>query len=1068
MKFRASAAIAAKSIAVLLGIQAFAFGEYYKNSVMFEPSPQPDKPKYDIARFGPVGLGLALIKPNFTIQITNVEPGSPADATGKFKKGQIIHSVNGHVLKDVDPRILLGNWITEAEAKGGKMDIAVSDKPGGKPQIVLVKLQDLGAYSPTWPENCSKSDKIVRQFAEMLAKVNKPNYGAALFLMSTGEEKDLEVVRSWYSGKLDPANYDKALPWDIGYEGIAVCEYYLRTGDKSVLPAIEAMATRLKNTIYDGAWAGRGGAPYPYGQLNAAGVHCVTYLMMAKECGVKVDEETLQSSLRQFFRFAGKGNVAYGDFMPEGGFVDNGKTIKLAFAMEAAANLCGRGEDSVYAKARDISATKSFYSTSWLFHGHTGGGIGELWRGQGMNVVKDKRPEQRRSFMDNRLWMYELARTWDGAFGWVSGWNVGYADTGRAGDSRAGRAWGNFIPLIYTHHLKKLRLFGAPPTAHSKTYDLPERPWGTPADDVFLSMKPGEYAPGKSIDISKERLETHASKPLLGIILADDASDDTLLGYALHIDQGVRALAAQAISKRGRQDLALRLLRSADPRGRHSGLLCLTGMFKGKPLPESLITPEMLDLAVNMIKDPNESLWVKVHALWGLQHADVAFLAPHRDLLISYLKNEEWWLSTTAMTALSPLAVDPAHYKPVLAAIADFMETNRSMPAITPVGEIVKKLQTATPAVRQYALEQLGEAYVNYPQTLETPGEQDLTEGVQFFLSRIAGDLADAPGGLEKLFKISTDKFPEKGLPHSNIYLKADLSKLDPKIREQIKPLMISTVIPDQIEDYRGYLEGEAKKRIPGRGMAALIKTYRGIGVDAYGWKAFGPAKEEISWAYYSFDPPEKSVNAPGKRHRKVTMPAETEGWFKPDFDLKRAGWKMGHAPFGGTRSEKTFKGRCSEPMCGCASELTTLWEHEILMMHTSMELPPIKEDHAYALLIGGRSHAKTGDGVDVYINGKKIRSNAGFAAMPGVGNSDFMTEEQTAKYSGPTIPATPGRTNGTPRGFFLSDELREEVSKGKFTIAVRGFRHPDSDVGGRMSFWFEEMKIPEIPPKKE
>ena len=458
---------------------------YYKEDPLFHPWPEESGSRYEIIRFGPVGVGLELIQPAFTMRVTNVEPGSPAEATGQFKKGQIIESVNGQVLKDRDPRVILGDMITDAEAKDGVMKMMVKDDPKAAAREVIVKIPALGAYSDTWPLDCPKSDKIVRHFADFLAKIDEPNHGAALFLLSTGEQKDLDVVTRWFKGKLAPDR--KGYPWDIGYAGLAVCEYYLRTGDESVLPAIKSMADGLKETIYNGGWAGRGAAPYQYmagGHLNGAGVHCVTYLLLAKECGVDVDEFTLQSSLEHFYRFAGHGNVAYGDGVPEGGFVDNGKTGGLAFAMAAAAALTPEGEDSVYAKARDISGTKSFYSTNWLFHGHTGGGIGELWRGPAIGVVKDKRPDQYRSFMEGRRWMYELARTYDGAFGWVSGWNVSYIQTGH----KSGRTWGNYIPLVYTLPLKKLRIYGAPRTEFSNPYKLPERPWGTEADEVFLSL----------------------------------------------------------------------------------------------------------------------------------------------------------------------------------------------------------------------------------------------------------------------------------------------------------------------------------------------------------------------------------------------------------------------------------------------------------------------------------------------------------------------------------------------------------------------------------------------------
>ena len=46
----------------------------------------------------------------------------------------------------------------------------------------------MGRYSPTWPVNCAKSDKIVRNLADLLAELEKPSWGAVLFLLSTGEQ----------------------------------------------------------------------------------------------------------------------------------------------------------------------------------------------------------------------------------------------------------------------------------------------------------------------------------------------------------------------------------------------------------------------------------------------------------------------------------------------------------------------------------------------------------------------------------------------------------------------------------------------------------------------------------------------------------------------------------------------------------------------------------------------------------------------------------------------------------------------------------------------------------------
>ena len=310
--------------------------DYYKEPPQFHMHPDPKGARYQLSRLGPVGIGLELIQPAFTMRITGVEAGSSAEATGKLKKGQIIESINGQTLKDVDPRVILGNLITEAEATDGALKMMVKDNPKAAAQEVIVTIPALGVYSDTWPMNCKKSEKIIRNFADFLARVDKPAWGAALFLLSTGEQKDLDVVTRWFKNKL-PAN-KKGYPWEIGYTGPAICEYYLRTGDESVLPAIKSMADHLKATIYNGSWAGRGGAPYRYmagGHMNAAGVHCVTFLLLAKECGVDVDEHTLQSSLKHFYRYSGHGNVAYGDGLPEGGYVDNGRTGGLAFAMAA-------------------------------------------------------------------------------------------------------------------------------------------------------------------------------------------------------------------------------------------------------------------------------------------------------------------------------------------------------------------------------------------------------------------------------------------------------------------------------------------------------------------------------------------------------------------------------------------------------------------------------------------------------------------------------------------------------------------------------------------------------------
>lgn len=1027
---------------------------YYKAKPQFHSFPDPTAARYSIIRMGPVGIGLELRKPAFTMHITNVEADSPAAATGKLKKGQIIESINGQVLKDEDPRILLGNMITDAEAKDGVLKMMVKDDAKAAAQEVIVKIPALGAYSDTWPLNCAKSDKIVRGFADYLTEnkesINIGLDGALLFMLSTGEEKDLDVARKWIKGLVEKYKDDeeiKSYPWFAGYNGPALCEYYLRTGDESILPVIKMLTEYLKRTIYNGSWMGRGGCSFGYmagGHMNAAGVHCVVFLMLAKECGVDVDEHTMQSSLYHFYRYSGHGNVAYGDGVPEGGFVSNGRTTGLALAMGAAANLSPDGEKSVYAKARDISATKGFYSTSWLFHGHTGGGIGELWRGQSMGLIKDKRPEQYRTFMDGRRWMYELARTYDGVFGWVSGWNVSYTDT-----AKKGRGWGNYIPLIYTLPRKNLRIYGAPKTEYSKTYQIPRRPWGNAADDVFYSLVPGEYKPGKRQDISTERLITDASMPIMDRLNDSKVSDDTLLMYAHHIDHGIRTASARAINNHRRYHLVVGLLKSKDPRGRHAGVTCITGMSKGRALPIDQVTDEMFNLVVEMIRDPQEAWWVNMAAMNALGRARPELVAPHVGRLAYWLRHDDWWLRKAAMTALTPVAADKRFYKQVLPEIGKMIATNERPVALSPVRGIVSQLQNADPEVQAFAVKVLGKAYSDFPTELFAPGGQDMSAGVDYLLKGIATNLANTPGGFDELYRVSKKRFPEQNLPHQELYLGADTSKFGPEVKKAFLPILTGKLIPEYVEKNRKRLESELKSNMPNRTVDGLVSLYRKAGVNDYDWKRFGPKRTAIMWDYHSFDPQDGKLWEDGFRYRKVDWPAGMENWFAPEFNARAAGWKTGFAPFGSYDGKLKYPGRgCKGNFCGCGDPLATLWEKEVLMMRASIMLPPVKEGYAYRLLVGGRSHVNNGDGSDVWIDGK------------------YMSNRRKTD---PSISGVGKRQGGKPWGRTIDDTFRAEFKDGNVVLSVSGFMRYKKGTrtkSNRQSFWFEEMKLPPLGDK--
>ncbi len=717
---------------------------YYTSATtpIFNPFPNiNDKKPWLVRNLGPVGIGINLIRPGMTMQIHNVEPGSPADATKKLQKGQIIESINGVVLKEIDPRIILGDIVTEAEAKDGKVVLKIKDLGD-----VLVQIPVMGSYSETWPLNCPKSDKIVRNLADLIGKQEKPRWGSVIFLLSTGEEKDLEVVKRWMKDVKDIGGMN----WSRGYMGWGLCEYYLRTGDQSVLPIIKQETEELKKHMFSGGWSGRGApAAFTYstgtGQVHASGVNCMTFLVLAKLCGVEVDQYMFDESFSQFYRFAGHGNVAYGNTYPEGGFRDNGKTSGLAMALAAAAMVDPAGEESVYAKARDNSSMKAFYATNWFHAAHTGGGMGEIWHHAAVSQMREKRPTPYRSYLDTRRWVMDLSRRFDGSIG-IAGMDDRYDRSA----TEENMDWGTFFALTYTYPRKQLQLLGAPRSKWAKSMPL-KRPWGNEMDDAFHSIEPIPGGPLTLDDLLKETVENSASLAVIQKMNDPNLSDETLLRYIQHPEYDLRSLAMDQVVKRGKAELIVPLLKSEDARLRQAGLLALTGMFKGTPLPADKVTPEMYDLAGRMVENPNESWWVAYHAIDTIARGGPEQVTKHKDRLLQFLDYKCTWLQTSAVVALAKIAGDPAHYQtvlpPIMKTAAAFRVDSASYRSTQAISAAVK---AAPPEVKTFADDLLKKTYASMPEVLAEPNTGAvLGGGAKVVRSRIGEILRQVPGGEE-------------------------------------------------------------------------------------------------------------------------------------------------------------------------------------------------------------------------------------------------------------------------------------------------------------------------------
>ena len=1022
-------------------------GSFYKNPPLFNFwHPQENTPKQFIDRFGPVGMSVELRLPAFQMFVGKIEVDSPAAKVGKLKSGQKIDSINGQVLKDIDPRIQLAKIITAAEATDGKIKFMIRDSEKSPAYEVVVHITVLGAYSKTWPLNCKKSNRIVRDMAKWVKTKGGYNLDTQgwkslngfgmTFLLSTGDESDLNHVRGWIKKVVEQYKDKKEIllkPWVFGSAALPLAEYYLRTGDKSILPVLQKLANHVAGTMYNGGWSGRGGAVFGYmggGHMNAAGMHGPTFLMLAKECGVEVDEKIILASLKHHFRFSGKGSMPYGDGFPETYFIDNGKTGALAFTMAAAASLTPDGENSVYAKARDINAMRGFYGTNYMLTGHTGGGIGEVWRGPAMGFLIDKEPAKYRSFMDGRQWHLEMSRRFDGSFGLLNGSNRYDTPT----------TWGQMMAFQYTVPRKTLRLTGSARTKWSKAYQLPETPWGTEADNDFCEIKPAAHANGKTPTFD-DSLE---GGPINGIERHFRATKDTknlALKYCLHPDHEVRReIGAGYVNRHKLDSDVVSMLKHKDARVRRAALSVIHVVHKGvKVLPAERLTKEMVDLVIAMVNDPKESWWVIENALRVMSILPKEKTAPHIDRLLYFLAHEEWWLQYAALQALTPLAIDDNTYEKVLPKIGEMVINNTNSPATAPIGAIMQLLKTASPKVQEAAVAMISKCYADFPKNLlplagEAAADQlkgDMKKYViPVSLRTIAYQLISAPDGLNVLYKVAKARNPEAILPYKQKYLWADYSTFSPELKKALKPIVLDQLVPEFVARNLGALKTELTKGgSPHCRLGELAGLYRKAGISGFEWHNFGPKRNEMKWHYYI-----SPITGKG-RGAKPLLPKEMANWNKAQFNPEKIGWKVGQAPFGHQDDKQRLE--CSNPICRCGDSTNTLWEKGALLLKGTFKFPAIKKGHSYRLLLSSASHVGMSSPISVYINGRHVASGGG--ARRGQG--------------------------GRAMGKLLSQNLIESINDKEVTLSALCFprSHKRRKPGNFITVWVEEMKNPPV-----
>lgn len=414
-----------------------------------------DSPQELRLRLGPTGAwGWAN---GHTIVVRGCRPTSPAD--GVLRKHDVITGANDRPFAEgKDPRRELAHAITDSETEEGKGRLVLSLVREGRAGKVTIRLPVLGSYRATWPFDCPKSRTILHNACRYLADAQRPDgetdyFWNPLLLLASPEPCHRDPARRaahHFARDLVPRDvgvrpYRHGLTsWRWGYKLLYLSEYYLRTGDVTVRPAMRQMADFLcLSQMRCGSWGHRA-YTRGYGAVNQTGLTDWLALVLAREAGIGVTPAVLRRCDEFFGRFVRRGSVPYGDHLPYGSLENNGKCALSATVF----SLLGRRDE------RRVMASVACLSYHGYEQAHTSSLWSWMWGPVGGMYAP---PEEHRTLLDEIRWYYELARTDEGGFVCQpSPENI----SGRTWKVSNARFTTGAMGLVYALPYKRLRILG--------------------------------------------------------------------------------------------------------------------------------------------------------------------------------------------------------------------------------------------------------------------------------------------------------------------------------------------------------------------------------------------------------------------------------------------------------------------------------------------------------------------------------------------------------------------------------------------------------------------------------
>jgi hypothetical protein len=954
---------------------------YYTDDFKYGTRPDPASERF----FGLIGTSgiKARVYPGVVLKVEEMMPGSSCE--GKFAKQEILTGINGTALKGLDPFVAMGNALTKAEATDGRMVFDVTSADGKSQRKETVTIPVLGAYSKTWPLDCAKSKRIIDEAAAFYSDPKKFNQGGipgalgCLFLLSTGDDQYLPRVKAYFDAFPKDVKAIGEHTWNNGYNGIACGEYYLRTGDKSVLPIMQHYCDDAKvRQMFDCGWTHWGRGIWPGyvagGLMNPAGAQVLTTLLLGKECGVNVDEKTLLNSLRFFYRFAGHGTVPYGDHRGEGGLGSNGKDGMIAAAMQIAAGTSG--DATAYQKASKYLALSTIESYSSMICGHGDEGRGDgIWRGITTSYLMKENPALFRQSMDRLSWWHDLSREPGGSIGIATLDFYGSA----VGSSGPG------MGFSFTAPLQTLRITGAPKTKFSQKFTLPENLWGTKADLAFLSLEHNpnylKYGPEEPTHVPYYALGGGYHQPEKDL---KTLPREVFLKNIYHRNDMIRTQAGKALRAIDAFDDLEKLLQDPDPRVRRAAL---DGMIDYRywfgigtnPIPTDKFTPAMVKSITKMLSDPKESWWVVDGALLALKFAPTKEIKTLLPLIEPWTRHSDWWLRESAFMALSGLQKDDALYVKILPMLLTLANSEyHTMPRERMMQHLNAALQQKKPESEAgklilAALRKGVDTGEIKPGDHAPEGAHNVMETLKVCLQNdptLAPALATALQARFNQLKTS-DLVGILASPGANpggqpFGFFSVREKLDPKQRKELEDILYTVYRPEIAKRLKAK---DYAEEADWPGIVCTLIDLAKLRNPAAGWKPIGKVpSSELVWRFKSFDPIVEKDQLPiheGHRFRDIQLSDDLKDWFKPEYDDSK--WNSGRAPIG----TGLIKG--GNPSLVNQSD----WgKGEFIVARMTFEVDALDFD-SYRLSILVKQ------GYHVYLNGQRIASYGWWLSTP-------------------------------------------------------------------------------------